>query len=303
MNFFEVAGPPAAGGEGTITTLTISDAIALIDAVLAYRFRNRLPEEPVTVTEGGVLRFHFILLESLAEVSDSIVRYVLRNRIQADGTVLIDETIVSTSGIIVVTRVLTEQLTVSDLMTRYLERNRFQPETLLVADSELDSALRNATVSDLLTVSDQTLRYVLRFRVQTDGTILIDETIVSSTGIRVRVLTEQLTVQDLLIREVDRNRAQAENVLVADSPLAYRDRNATLSDMLGIGEQTLRYAFLNRRTDDDVYIVDEIIRQLIGQILYGVRIRIGYQSEVILGAEASTKLGAEASIIVLGGEE
>jgi hypothetical protein len=125
--------------------------------------------------------------------------------------------------------------------------------------------LRTGAFSDTLTPEDT--GKILSIAAIADGNLtVIDAIIKQFIGTHVITVTEALGISESVLAYALRNRLGFESVVTLDQSPLGRFRGATFSELLGIGDASLRSAQFYRRMDEVLALIDEVIGVVPGRV-------------------------------------
>jgi hypothetical protein len=168
------------------------DPLTLIDQNLAYRLFYRLPTDTTTITDGFIKEITgggiiTITLSDAIAIADAFNLHRMRRRETIDPVAVIDE--------LIATRYrnrgpFTDGITLSDGTVLSRDRLRHLSETLQITDTQLHYLLRTVQASDAIDVTDGTLAFRLRSRDLIDAFAVTDSFSATIIGVLLPITVE-----------------------------------------------------------------------------------------------------------------
>lgn len=253
---------------------TSDDSFSLFDENLREIFSVRLQDDQITLVDSAsVFASRFSSSDDIILLIDAIASTAQRNR-QATSTINVQD-VFSTAAIR--QKLQDDLIGVTDQALAIRLVNRALQDVIEnVIDQfsfSITGVVLSETIDDSVSIKDESSFYISANRAVTNNILAIDQ-ILSHT--KYERLSQDLTsITDKLDKRLDFYRAKSEDISVFDSATWIINRIKILSDSFYVDDEQLSFRIRGRDALETLNITDQNIYKIIGDLRFGVRIRIG----------------------------
>lgn len=258
---------------------TTDDSFSLFDENLREVFSVRLEDDEITLIDAAsVSASRFNSAEDIILILDAIASTAERNR-EATSTVNVQDVF---SFDAIRNKLSSDLIDVTDenLAIRLIQR-AFEDAIENVIDQfnfSIVGVVLSELIDDSVTIKDETSFFISANRSATDNVLAIDQ--ILSHAKYERLSQDLAAITDNLDKRLDFYRATDEQIEVLDSVVWIINRIKILSDEFTISDDQLSFRIRGRDALEALSIYDENIYKIIGDLRFGVRIRIGVAGDV-----------------------
>lgn len=264
---------------GQFYVKTSDDSFSLFDQNLRQVFSFRFSDEQIEVLDAAsVFASRFKSADDVLLVLDAIASTAHRNRIQTEAINVQD--VFSFNAI---RQKLAEDLTdVTDQKFALRLVNRALEDAITNVIDQFNFSIQGVVITetsdDAITIKDENSFVFSANRATTDNVFTIDQ--ILSHAKYERLSLDLTSITDKLDKRLDFYRATDEQIQVLDSVVWILNRIKILSDEFSVNDEQLSFRIRGRDALDILSVYDENIYKILGDLRFGVRIRIGVADEI-----------------------
>lgn len=264
---------------GQFYVRTTDDSFGLFDENLREVFSVRIKDDEITLIDAAsVSASRFNSAEDIILVLDAIASTAQRNR-TATSTVNVQDVFSLTA---IRNKLASDLIDVTDqnLAVRLVQR-AFEDAISNVIDQfnfSISGVVLSELIDDSVIIKDENSFFLSANRATTDNVLAIDQ--ILSHAKYNRLALDLASITDNLDRRLDFYRATDEEIEVFDSVVWILNRIKILSDEFTVSDEQLSFKIRSRDALETLSIFDQNIYKILGDLRFGVKIRIGVAGDV-----------------------